>query len=32
MRARIDRKENFEGINFSGGRIIIEDDRVKIFS
>lgn len=31
MRVRIERKENFEDLNFSGGRITIEDDRVKIF-
>lgn len=31
MRNRITRKENFEDIVFTGGRITIEDDRVKIY-
>ena len=31
MRARIERKESFEDIVFDGGKITIEDDRVKVF-
>jgi hypothetical protein len=31
MRNRITRKENFEPIEFDGGKITIEDDRVKIY-
>lgn len=31
LRTRIDRKENWEDIEFDGGRISIEDDRLKIF-
>lgn len=31
MRNRITRKENFEDIIFTGGRITIEDDRVKVY-
>lgn len=31
MRARIETKESFEDIIFDGGKITIEDDRVKVF-
>lgn len=31
MQTRIDRKNTWQDINFEGGRVTIEDDRVKIF-